>query len=486
MSNSLINADIAPTTAEQRNWRWYHFVALWIGMVIAVPAYMLPAGFIEQGMSPGQAVVIVLLGNLVVLGPILLIGHAGAKYGIPFPVLARSSFGTIGARLPALARAMVACGWYGVQTWIGGMTLLTLLGVIVGRNLEGAPLPFLGIGPGQLAAYAVFWLAQLVFVEKGINAVRKFETWTAPLKIIVCIGLVWWALDRAGGLGPIVAQKSAFAPGGPKEGQFWVVFWPIFTAMSGFWGALALNIPDFTRFAHRQKDQIIGQAIGLPLPMALLSLMSVIVTSATVVIYGKAIWDPVALAGNMAGIGVMIGLLIITIDTISVNIAANLVGPAYDFASLWPERISYRVGGYITAILSTIAMPWKLLANTDGYIFVWLTGYGALLGPIAGIMIADYWIVRRSVLNVDALYEERSAYRYQGGWNIRALIAFAVPVAINLPGFLHAAAPMMFADVGSFWLRLYDFAWFIGIAGGLVLYPLLMRGQSARSAPAQA
>lgn len=473
MDNALSNADIAPTNAAQRTWRWYHFVALWIGMVIAVPAYMLPAGFIEQGMSPGQAVVIVLLGNLVVLAPLLLIGHAGAKYGIPFPVLARASFGTTGARLPALARALVACGWYGVQTWIGGMTLLTLLGVIAGRDLAGAPLPVLGIGPGQLAAYAVFWLAQLVFVEKGINAVRRFETWTAPLKIIVCIALVWWALDRAGGLGPIAAQPSAFDSGGAKEGQFWATFWPIFTAMSGFWGALALNIPDFTRFARTQRDQLIGQAIGLPLPMALLAMMSVIVTSATVVIFGKAIWDPVALSGQMGGIAVMIGLLIITVDTISVNIASNLVGPSYDFASLWPERISYRVGGYITAGLSTLAMPWKLLADSSGYIFVWLTGYGALLGPIAGIMIADYWIVRRARLDVAALYDADSAFRYRGGWNPAALIAFAVPVAINLPGFLHAAAPATFGGVGAFWTGLYTYAWFIGMFGGLTIYPLL-------------
>jgi NCS1 family nucleobase:cation symporter-1 len=479
MNNSLINADIAPTTAAQRNWRWYHFVALWIGMVIAVPAYMLPAGFIEQGMSPAQAVIIVLLGNLVVLVPLLLIGHAGARYGIPFPVLARASFGITGARLPALARALVACGWYGVQTWIGGMTLLTLLGMLAGKNLEGTPLPVLGIGPGQLAAYAAFWLAQLVFVEKGINAVRRFETWTAPLKILVCIALVWWALDRAGGIGPIAAQKSAFGPGGAKEGQFWVVFWPIFTAMSGFWGALALNIPDFTRFARTQRDQVLGQAIGLPLPMALLSLMSVIVTSATLVIFGKAIWDPVALSGEMGGIAVMIGLLIITVDTISVNIAANLVGPAYDFSSLWPDKISYRVGGYITAGLSTIAMPWKLLADSSGYIFVWLTGYGALLGPITGIMIADYWIVRRGRLDADALYERYSRFRYRNGWNPAALVAFTVPVLINLPGFLHAASPTSFGGIGGLWLSFYQYAWFIGIGLALIIYTILMRGERA-------
>lgn len=475
MANSLTNDDIAPTTVGQRTWTWYHYLALWLGMVIAVPAYMLPAGFLEQGMSPLQAIVIVLLGNLVVLVPMLLIGHAGAKYGIPFPVLARSSFGTVGARLPALARALVACGWYGIQTWIGGSTLLTLLGVIAGRKLDGEPLPFLGIGAGQLAAFTAFWLVQLIFVEKGINAIRRFETWTAPLKLLVCFALVWWAIDRAGGLGPIVSQPSAFVAGGPKEGQFWVVFWPLFTAMAGYWGALALNICDFTRFARSQRDQVLGQALGLPGPMALLAVMSVIVTSATMVIYGKAIWDPVALSGNFVGIGVLIGLLIITIDTISVNIAANLVGPAYDFSSLAPRHISYRTGGYITAGLAAVIMPWKLLESTDGYIFVWLTGYGALLGPIAGIMIADYWIVRRAVLPVDALYDANGPMRYRGGWNPVALIAFAVPVAVNLPGFLHSALPTSFATVPGFWVELYKFAWFVGVLLAMIIYAGLTR-----------
>ena len=478
MTNHLINPDIAPTTPDQRTWRWYHYLALWLGMVIAVPAYMLASGFIEEGMSPGQAVTIVLLGNLVVLVPILLIGHAGAKYGIPFPVLARASFGTTGARLPALARALVACGWYGIQTWIGGNTLLTLVGVIAGRSLVGDQIPLLGIGSGQAIAFAVFWCAQLVFVEKGILAIRRFETWTAPLKVVVCIALVWWALDRAGGIGPIWSQPSAFEPGGVRAGQFWIVFWPMFTAMAGYWGALALNIPDFTRFAATQKDQFIGQAVGLPGPMAALALMSVVVTSATVVIYGKAIWDPVALAGNLAGIGVLIGLLVITVDTISVNIAANLVGPAYDFSSLWPRRISYRMGGYITAVLGAAIMPWKLLESTQGYIFVWLTGYGALLGPIAGIMIADYWIVRGARLDVDALYDADGQYRYAGGWNPAALIAFAVPVAINLPGFLHSAFPVAFAGVPGPFVRLYDWAWFIGVGLALAIYAGLMRGRN--------
>lgn len=474
VEGSLINADLAPTTPEQRTWRWYHFAALWLGMVIGVPAYMLAGGMIDQGLSAMQAIGVVLLGNLVVLVPLLLIGHAGTRYGVPFAVLVRSSFGVQGAKLPALARALVACGWYGIQTWIGGSTLLALTGALAGRDLTGTPIAPLGIGTGQLTAFAIFWAAQLVFVMKGLTAIRTFETWTAPLKVAVCAGLLWWALHGAGGVGDIVSRPSAFVAGGTREGQFAVTFWPLFTAMSGFWGALALNIPDFTRFARTQRDQLIGQAVGLPAPMALLALVSVLVTSATVVIYGKAIWDPVALSRSIGGIGVMIGLLIITIDTVSVNIAANLVGPAYDFSALWPRRISYRTGGYITAAIGAVMMPWKLLAETNGYIFVWLTGYGALLGPIAGIMIADYWIVRRGRLDVAALYREQGAYRYAAGWNPIALVAFAVPVLINLPGFLHSAAPAGFPAIPAVWISLYGFAWFIGIGLGLVLYAALM------------
>jgi NCS1 family nucleobase:cation symporter-1 len=472
--NTLINPDLAPVAAAQRTWRWYHFTALWLGMVIAVPAYMLAGAMIDQGLSAWQAVGIVLLGNLVVLAPILLIGHAGSRYGAPFAVLVRTSFGVQGAKLPALTRALVACGWYGIQTWIGGSTLLALAGVVAGRDLSGSPLPGLGIGLGQLLAFAVFWAAQLFFVVKGLDAIRKFETWTAPLKVLVCAGLLWWALQAAHGLGPIVSAPSAFAPGGAKAGQFWPVFWPLFTAMSGYWGTLALNIPDFTRFAKTQKDQIIGQSLGLPGPMALLALVSVIVTSGTVIIYGKAIWDPVALSRNIGGIGVMIGLLIITVDTVSVNIAANLVGPAYDFSALWPRRISYRTGGYITAAIGALMMPWKLLASTQGYIFVWLTGYGALLGPIAGIMIADYWVVRRTELSVEGLYEPAGPYSYVKGWNPIALVAFFVPVLLNLPGFLESAAPKAFGFIGPFWAGLYTYAWFIGIGLAFVLYAGLM------------
>jgi len=473
--SGLWNDDLAPTRADQRTWRWYHFAALWVGMVMCIPAYTLAAGLIESGMSWKEAVGTVFLGNFIVLIPMLLIGHAGVKYGIPYAVLARASFGTRGARLPALLRALVACGWYGIQTWFGGMMIYTLAGVLIGHPLEGEKIAGLGINAGQLVCFLVFWALQFYFVVHGIDAIRKLETYTAPIKILICFVLLAWAYNRAGGFGPILEQPSQFAEGGKKAGQFWSVFWPSLTAMVGFWATLALNIPDFTRFAKSQRDQVVGQAIGLPIPMGLLAGLAVIVTSATIVIYGKAIWDPVDLASRMTGAAVLIALIVLLIDTVSVNLAANLVGPAYDFSALNPRAISYRTGGYITAGIAIAMMPWKLLESTQGYIFTWLIGYSALLGPIAGILIADYYLVRRTELKVGDLYSDKGHYRYSGGWNLCALAAFAVGVLPNLPGFLNAALPATFPHVPEFFKTIYTYAWFVGIAASAIVYLIGMK-----------
>jgi len=475
---SLSNPDLVPTTSAQRTWRWYHFAALWVGMVMCIPAYTLAASLIESGMSWSQAVGTVFLGNLIVLVPMLLIGHAGAKYGIPYAVLARASFGTQGARLPALLRALVACGWYGIQTWFGGQMIYTLLGVLMGQPLSGDPLPGLGISAAQLVCFLLFWLLQFWFVVHGIEAIRKLETYTAPIKIVICFVLLWWAWDKAGGFGPILDQPSAFVEGGKKAGQFSAVFWPSLTAMVGFWATLALNIPDFTRFAKSQRDQLVGQAIGLPAPMGLLAALAVFVTSATVVIYGKALWDPVDLASRMTGAAVLIALIVLLIDTVSVNLAANLVGPAYDFSALAPGKVSYKLGGIITAGLAIAMMPWKILASTQGYIFTWLIGYSALLGPVAGILIVDYYVLRKTELVVDELYREGGRYSYRGGWNVAAIIAFAVGVAPNIPGFLNAAFPAAFPEVGAAFKAIYTYAWFAGLALAAVVYGLLMAGKT--------
>lgn len=478
-SNQLWNEDLAPTSEAQRTWRWYHFAALWVGMVMCIPAYTLSASLIEGGMSGYQAVWTVFLANAIVLVPMLLIGHAGAKYGIPYAVLARTSFGVRGARLPALMRAIVACGWYGIQTWFGGQMIYTLGGVLLGHPLGGDNITGLGINAAQLICFLIFWGIQFWYIFHGMESIRQLETYTAPLKILICFVLLAWVYNKAGSFGALLDQPSQFVEGGKKAGQFWTTFWPSLTAMIGFWATLALNIPDFTRFAKSQKDQILGQTVGLPAPMGLLALMAVIVTSATVVLYGKALWDPVDVASRMTGAAVLIALVILLIDTVSVNLAANLVGPAYDFSALNPKLISYKTGGYITAGIALVMMPWKILETTQGYIFTWLIGYSALLGPIAGILIIDYYFIRQTQINVPALYEEHGQYSYQKGWNMAAVIAFAIGVIPNIPGFLNAAFPASFPEVSAVLKTIYTYAWFVGLAISSIVYFMLMRNKRA-------
>jgi NCS1 family nucleobase:cation symporter-1 len=481
-NTQLWNEDLAPTTEQQRTWRWYHFAALWVGMVMCIPAYTLSASLIEGGMSGYQAVVTVFIANAIVLVPMLLIGHAGAKYGIPFAVLARTSFGVNGARLPALMRAIVACGWYGIQTWFGGQMIYTLGGVLLGHPLEGDKITGLGINPAQLICFLLFWGIQFWYIFHGMDSIRKLETYTAPLKILICFVLLAWVYQKAGSFGTLLNQPSQFVEGGKKAGLFWITFWPSLTAMVGFWATLALNIPDFTRFAKSQKDQLLGQTIGLPAPMGLLALLAVIVTSATVVLYGKAIWDPVDLSSRMSGAAVLIALLILLIDTVSVNLAANLVGPAYDFSALNPQKISYKTGGYITASIALMMMPWKILESTQGYIFTWLIGYSALLGPIAGILIADYYFIRKTNIDVASLYSTEGSYAYKNGWNRVAVVAFLVGVLPNVPGFLNAAFPLSFPAVSDVLKTLYTYAWFVGLALSALSYLILMKASQPRMA----
>lgn len=481
-SPELWNEDLAPTDAAHRTWRTYHFAALWIGMVMGIPVYMLAAGLIDQGFSALQAVTMVLAGNFIVLLPMVLNGHAGAKYAIPFAVLVRTSFGNHGAKLPALLRALVACGWFGIQCWVGGSAIYAIGNILTGGALVGAKLGWIGIDAGQLSSFMLFWVLHLYFIAHGPDSVRWIESITAPIKVVIVFALLAWAYIRADGFGDLLFAPSQFEAGGKKEGLFWAMFWPTFTAMAGFWSALAMNIPDFTRFARSQKDQMTGQAIGLPVPMGALAFIGVAVTSATVKIYGHAIWDPVDLASKMEGIAVAIGLAIITIDTLCVNLAANIVGPAYDFTAIFPRHINFAKGGYITAALGILIMPWKLIESSGGYIFTWLAGYGALLGPVLGIMIADYWLVRKTKIDVAELYRDGGAYHYKGGWNPAAVIAFAVAVVPNLPGFLATAFPNAFGGVPGIFKTVYSYAWFVNLGISILVYTLLMSDERKRLA----
>jgi NCS1 family nucleobase:cation symporter-1 len=468
----LYNDDLAPTTAAQRTWSWTSIAALWVGMVVCVPTYMLAAGLIEQGMSWSQAVLTVTLGNVIVLVPMALIGHAGTKHGIPFPVLLRASFGTMGANVPSILRGLVACGWFGIQTWVGGAAIYTILNTLSGDWFVGEPLPVLGIDAWQTVCFLSFWALHVFFIVYGTESIRWLETLSAPFLIVMGLALLAWAYVRAGGFGEMLAAPSQFDAGGPREGELYRVFFPSLTAMVGFWATLSLNIPDFTRFCKSQRDQVIGQAVGLPPTMALFSFIGVAVTSATITIFGEAIWDPVQLLGRMGGITVVVALFVLIVATLTTNLAANVVAPAYGFSNIAPKRISYRTGGYITAGLGIAMFPWRLLESAGAYIFTWLIGYSALLGPIAGILIVDYYVIRRSELAVDDLFRTDGRYRYWRGWNPAALVALALGVAPNVPGFLKAAGAL--ESVPAFFETLYTYAWFVGLAVSGTVYGIWM------------
>lgn len=471
----LINDDIKPASEAERHWSVWNMASLWIGMVVCVPTYTLAGGLIDQGMSWWQAVGTIMLGNCIVLVPMVLNGHPGTKYGVPFPVLARASFGIQGAHIPSLLRALVACGWFGIQTWFGGFAIYQLVNSLIGGGLEMADLPLLGISATEFACFLFFWVIQIAIIYRGIESIRILETIAAPFLIGIGLALLAWAYVTAGGFGPMLSAPSAFAPGGEKEGQFFSVFFPSVTAMVGFWATLSLNIPDFTRYARSQRDQVLGQAIGLPTTMTLFAFISVAVTSATVVIYGEPIWDPTVLAGKMGGgASVLLALLALAIATLSTNIAANVVSPANAIINVAPQRFTFQLGGYITAGIGFAILPWKLIESTDGYIFTWLIGYSALLGPIGGILIADYFLLRRTELDLEGLYQKAGPYWYRGGFNPAAIVAFVVAVLPNMPGFLRQAGFIDSFPAMGFFDQIYLYAWFVGFAIAGALYLGLM------------
>src|SRR6059058_3991508 len=452
-SSPLYNPDLAPATADRRHWGTYNYAALWVSMSVNILTYMLAASLIQGGMDWKQAVLTVFVGNTIVLAPMLLNSHPGAKYGIPFPVLARASFGVLGANVAAVLRALVACGWFGIQSWIGGEAINSLLATLFPAGANNPR--------GVAICFVIFWGINLIVVLKGIEYIRFLQGVSAPILLGVGLLLLGWAYKSAGGFGPMLSAPSKFQ----NTSDFLKFLVPALNGTVGFWSTVSLNIPDFTRFARDQRGQVIGQAIALPTTMTLYSFIGVAVTTATVVIYGSAIWDPVQLLSRFhSPIAVVISLLAILLATLNVNIGANVVSPANDFSNLWPRKISFKSGGVITCFIGVAMMPWKLLANHRTFIFGWLGGYAAVLGPVAGIMICDYYLVHRGRLAVNDLYLRNGEYEYSSGFNWRAIGALCAGSAVALVGLIVPSIRF-----------LYDYSWFVGFAVAFATYYLLMK-----------
>ncbi len=480
-ASPLWNPDLAPTTIAQRTWTTWNIAALWIGMSVVITTYTLAGGMIAAGMNWWQAMLTILLGNTIVLVPMTLNAHAGTKYGVSFPVLLRASFGTKGANVAAMARAIVACGWFGIQTWIAGTALDACFGTLwSGWNSTFATTVF-GIALHLWIAFFAFWGIEVWLIIKGLEGIKWLESLSAPLLLAGGLALLWWASSKAGGLGNVLSQSNHLVPAASKNAAFWAIFPASLTASVGYWATLSTNIPDFTRYAKSQRSQMLGQALGLPTTMTLFAFIGVAVTSATLILYGKPISDPVELLQRFGSAGIVLfGTIIIFLAQLSTNMAANVVSPSNDFSNLNPRKISYVTGGLITALIGVAMMPWKLLGSAGAYIFTWLIGYSGLMGAIAGIMICDYWILRRAKLDLAALFDPKGRYSYSNGWNFRALTALFLAIAPCVPGFLRAATTPggMVVSPGAL-DTLYTYSWFVTFGLGAAIYALLMRGNAS-------
>jgi NCS1 family nucleobase:cation symporter-1 len=463
----FFNDELAPVPVEKRTWGTYNYFALWMGMAHNIPSYALAASLIALGMNWVQALLTIIIGNIVVLVPMLANSHAGTKYGIPFPVFARAFYGVRGANFAALLRAFIACGWFGIQTWVGGEAIYIIVGRLTGSGWKNSA-EIAGQHWTLWLSFAVFWVLQMLIIWRGMEAIRRFENWTAPLVSVGFLILLGYVLIKAGGFGPILAEPGTLGWGA----GFWKVFAPSLMAMIAFWSTLSLNMPDFTRFGGSQKKQVRGQILGLPTTMTFIAIVAILTTSGGHVLYGEDIWDPAQLADKFdSPIVVVVALVALVLATISANLAANVVSPSYDFSNAFPKKITFALGGLITGVIGIVIMPWKLYSDPSIYIFSWLGCYGGLLGAVAGVLVAGYWVVNRTRLELGDLYAESGRYWFKAGWNWRAVVSTVVGAVLAVGGAYGGPFP---ADgLIGFLKPLYDYNWVVGLVGAFAVHLVL-------------
>lgn len=470
---SLANQDLIPTTLDQRIFSAWDIISLWVGLVVGVPSYYLAGSLVDLGMAWWQGILTVMAGNFLLFFPLVLTGHAGIKYGIPFPVMARASFGIHGAHIVTILRGLVACGWFGIETWIGGQGIYVLLNALLQGKLASSSIQWMGTPLPEWACFFSFWLLQIGIIWNGVDSIRQLEKYCAPILFVLSVALLIWAYVTAGGFGAMLAASSQFGAGGSKQGQFWQVFFPALTANIGFWATLSLNIPDFTRYAKCQADQIVGH-IGLPIFMGLFTFLGLAVTSSTEVIFGRIISNPIELLGQIGGVlPILTSFIGLTLATLTTNIAANIMAPANALVNLNPNLFSFRTGALLTAVVGILFGPWQFIKNSESFIGTWLVGYSALLGPLSGIILVDYHIIRKRHLDLNALYSTSHSgmYWYSNGYNFMAIGALLLAVLPCIPGFLYTVG--LLKKTSSIFIAVYDSAWIFGFLFSGFLYWVL-------------
>ena len=514
-----VPTDLLPVPRHQRSWTAYDLCGLWIGLVVCIPAWRFAASFATLGATIGQAASCVFLANLLITFPMIASAQMGTKYGAPFPVLIRSAFGVTGAKFPSLLRALVGCGWFGIQTFVGGCAVRSLFGGVLGSGSIGTAMNITwdswstyGVGANSLVAtyvdgaspidllcYLLFLCLQLFVVHKGVESVKTAERFAAPVLVVLTIGMLVWAVQVGGGWGAVLASggtvTGATSSIASASNSFMSThFFPTLSAVVGFWATMCLNISDFSRFSRTQQDQVNGQVVGLTVFMTLFSVIAVLVTSVAAGLITEGtlsrvidVGDPVALLGSSlfnptTKIVASFGLVVATLST---NIAANIVAPANAFVAILgggdeeekkSKKNGFKNAAFLVAFLGTLIAPWRLLTDPNSFIWVWLVGHAALLAPVTGVYLFDYHVVKRRKLNVDALYDQSEESEYSGV-NKSAAYAFLVGVFFCAPGFLDACGVKLF-DAGvvtEFIKSAYQHAWFVGFLTSGVAHVALSR-----------
>lgn len=454
------NKGLLPTRPEERNWKVGNYFSVWMGSVHNVPSYVTIGGFFALGLSVGQVFWSIMIASIILAIIMVLSGHAGAKYGIPFSMLLRTSYGTKGAMLPGILRGCIAAiMWFGFQTYAGSIAFTILIGKLWPPYLElGGEWNLFGLSLSGLISFVLFWGLNVLFIYGGIGALGKFTKLLSPLVYLVFGGMAIWAIKLAGGITPILQ----YTPKG-IEGNSIIVFLACVSAILATWASPIVNVSDFTREARSQRDQTKGQVAGIIITYLLFAIASIALIVGSEIAFGTPIWNVLDVVKHFdSKFAIAISVLTICLTSLSVNITGNIIPAGYQLSALFPKRVNFKTGALIAAVIGFMIMPWRLMENATS-IFIFLNIIGGLLSPVAGVMLAHYYVIAKKELNMKALYSVNGQYNYKNGFHMPALIATVIAGAFSLIG----------QFVPAFKL-LYDLSFFTGMIFAFIIYIILV------------
>ena len=459
----LYNHDLAPTAPEGRTWGVFSLFAMWMSDVHSVGGYTFAASLFFLGLTGWQVLIAMTVGIVAVYFLMNLIGRPSLRYGIPFPVVARIAFGVMGANLAAITRGVVGIVWYGVQTYFASKAVQVLVLTLAPSAGALTHNSILGLFTLGWLSFLFMWFFQLVIFLSGMERIRRFIDFCGPVVYVVMFALAAWMLWQTG----FSSLSLQLSPPAASPAATIGVMANAAMLIVAYFAALLLNFGDFARFGKSEAAMKRGNFLGLPVNFLVFSIITVIVTAGTLKVFGQAIMDPVRIVERIGNpVVVIIGSVTFIVATMGINIVANFVSPAYDIANLYPEKIDFRLGGLITSILSVLVCPWMFVASPQA-ITLFVSIFGSVLGPMFGIMIADYYLVKRQTIVVEDLYTlaPEGSFHYDGGWNRRALVALAVSGFLSI-GLSLLGAYKVILNVG-------DWGWLIGAGSGALVYRAL-------------